>query len=200
MSITGRDSSAATLDVESEIYPFTLNDVQILPVGQPAAWLDIKRQGDSVVLRPHGPMPKRCTIRPAALFSQDRGFPDVSTVMGRLTFPRGSTSKQSYRAYTCDPQRGLRELFFPVEAMPDEGEVEVRMRSTFEHNRAFARGIAVSNYRDELAGVSWGNLRFRLADGTRDVALDPTKEYPDDLQRCKSVEEFISLLEDVSRT
>ena len=40
MSITGRDSSTTTLDVESEINPFTLNDLQILPIGQPAAWLD----------------------------------------------------------------------------------------------------------------------------------------------------------------
>ena len=72
MSIIGRDSSVATLDVESKIYPFTLNDVQILPVGQPAAWLDIKRQGDSVVLRPHGPMPKRCTIRPARIVSANQ--------------------------------------------------------------------------------------------------------------------------------
>ena len=86
-----------------------------------------------------------------------------------------------------------------VESMPDEGEVEVRMRETFEHNRAFARGVAVRNYRDELTGVSWGNLRFQLADGTKDVPLDPSKKYPDELQRCKSVEEFISLLEDVCR-
>ena len=87
-----------------------------------------------------------------------------------------------------------------VEAMPDDGEVEVRMRSTFEYSRAFARGLAVRDYREELAGVSWGNLRFQLGDGIRDVSLDPSKKYPDELQRCKSVEEFISLLEDVSRT
>ncbi len=110
----------ATQDRTGEPIPCSLDKVRVLPIGQPAAWLDADRQGDSVVLRPHRPLPRRCTIRPAALFHQDRGFPDVSTVMGRLVFPNGSTEAQVYRPFTRDPQRRLRELFFPVEAMPED--------------------------------------------------------------------------------
>ena len=171
MSITGRDSSVATLDVEGTIDPFNLNDVQILPIGQPVAWLDIKRQGDSVVLRPHGPMPKRCTIRPAALFSQDRGFPDVSTVMGRVTFARGSTSEQTYRAYTCDPQRRLRELFFPVEAMPDDEWPTSGQR--WSNYQAIAKRLLAA------ADVPWHGLSNR--DVTELVDFVP---WPEPLEGC----------------
>ena len=171
MSITGRDSSVATLDLEGTIDPFNLNDVQILPIGQPAAWLDIKQQGDSVVLRPHGPMPKRCTIRPAALFSQDRGFPDVSTVMGRVTFDRGSTSEQTYRAYTCDPQRRVCELFFPVEAVPDdEWPTSGQRWSNFQ---AIAKRLIAA------ADVPWNGLSSRVM--TELVDFVP---WPEPLEGC----------------
>jgi len=171
MSITDRDSSVATLDAEGKIDPFTLNDVQILPVGQPAAWLDVTRQGDAVMLRPHGPMPKRCTIRPAALFSHDRGFPDVSTVMGRVTFPRGSTSEQTYRAYTCDPQRRLCELFFPVEAAPDDEWPTSEQR--WSNFQAIAKRLLAA------ADVPWNGLSNR--DVTELVDFVP---WPEPLEGC----------------
>ena len=171
MSITDRDSSVATLDAEGKIDPFTLNDVQILPVGQPAAWLDVTRQGDAVMLRPHGPMPKRCTIRPAALFSHDRGFPDVSTVMGRVTFPRGSTSEQTYRAYTCDPQRRLCELFFPVEAVPDDEWPTSEQR--WSNFQAIAKRLLAA------ADVPWNGLSNR--DVTELVDFVP---WPEPLEGC----------------
>ena len=171
MSITGRDSSAATLDMDGDINPFTLDDVQILPVGQPAAWLDIKRKGDSVVLKPHAPMPKRCTIRPAALFSQDRGFPDASTVMGRVTFARGSTSEQIYKAYTCDPRRRLCELFFPIEAMPDDEWPTSVQR--WSNHQAIAKRLLTA------AEVPWNGLSAR--DMTELVDFVP---WPEPLEGC----------------
>ncbi len=120
MSVAGMTGGATTAERTGEAISCSLDGVRILPVGQPAAWLSVERQDEAMVLRPNRPLPRRCTIRPAALFRQDRGFPDVSAVMGRLVLPNGSTEAQVYTPFTRDPQRRLKELFFPVEAMPDD--------------------------------------------------------------------------------
>ena len=96
------------------------SDVPVSLIGQAAAWFELVRDGSSVIVRPRQALPRRCTIRPAALFQQERGFPDVSTVMGRLCFSNGTTQEQRYTPFTHDPQRQFRELFLPVEAMPDD--------------------------------------------------------------------------------
>ena len=109
-----------SIHVRGEPTPLLLESVDIIPIGQPAGCLSFECQNDAVSVRPIGPMPRRCTIRPAALFHQERGFPDVNTVMGRLVFSRGSTDAQSFRPFTRDPQRRLCELYFPTEAMPED--------------------------------------------------------------------------------
>ncbi len=96
------------------------SDVPVSLIGQAAAWFELVRDGSSVVVRPRQALPRRCTIRPAAMFRQTRGFPDVCTVMGRLCFSNGATQEQHYTPFTRDPQRRLVELFLPVEAMPDD--------------------------------------------------------------------------------
>lgn len=120
MSVAGMTGGATTAERTGEAISCSLDGVRILPVGQPAAWFSFERQDEAVVLRPNRPLPRRCTSRPAGLFQQDRGFPDVSAVMGRLVLPNGSTEAQVYAPFTRDPQRRLKELFFPVEAMPDD--------------------------------------------------------------------------------
>jgi predicted O-methyltransferase YrrM len=107
-------------DHEGEASEALRSDVPVSLIGQAAAWFELVRDASSVIVRPRQPLPRRCTIRPAALFHQERGFPDVSTVMGRLCFANGTTDEQCYTPFTRDPQRRLRELFLPVEAMPDD--------------------------------------------------------------------------------
>lgn len=97
-----------------------LGDATVSAIGQAAAWFDIEHDRHTVTVRPREPLPARCTIRPAALFHQDRGFPDVNTVLGRLVFARGATEEQTYTPYTLDPQRRFRELFLPIEVMPED--------------------------------------------------------------------------------
>ena len=99
---------------------FSLADVPVAMIGQAGAWFSIEKDGDGVIVKPRQPIPCRCTIRVAALFQQDRGFPDLNTVMGRLNFARGATDAQRFRPFTLDPQRHLRELFLPVETTPEE--------------------------------------------------------------------------------
>lgn len=152
MSVAASDATTTVGSVQTP-QPFALDDVQILPIGQPAAWLRVEQDGDTVAITPHEAMPKRCTIHPAALFQQDRAFPDVSTVMGRLVFPRGSTERQNYRAFSRDPQRHLRELYFPVEACPDDEWATSRQRWT--NQQAIARRLLGA------AEVPWDGLAMR---------------------------------------
>jgi len=98
----------------------SLADVPVAMIGQAGAWFSVEKDGDSVIVQPRQPLPCRCTIRVAALFQQDRGFPDVNTVMGRLCFARGATDPQRYEAYTLDSARTLKELFLPVETTPED--------------------------------------------------------------------------------
>lgn len=149
----------------------SLESVEIFPIGQPAAWLTTQREGDGVSVRPKGPMPRRCTIRPAALFEQERGFPDVSSVMGRLTFARGSTAAQTYRPFTRDPQRRLRELYFPVEAMPDDDWPTSTQR--WSNYQAIAKRLL------SAAAVPWEGLSKR--DVTELVDFVP---WPEPIEGC----------------
>jgi predicted O-methyltransferase YrrM len=120
-------------------YELQITNYQFELIGPAAAWLSVQREGEEIILRPKEPLPCRCTIRPAALFQQDRGFPDVNTVMGRLTFPRGATEPQRYRPYTRDPHRHLRVVFLPVETMPDDDWFASPTR--WRNNEAIARRL-----------------------------------------------------------
>jgi len=135
---------------DNEPIACSMVDVHASLIGQPAAWLELQREPDSLVVRPRGPMPRRCTIRPAALFHQARGFPEVSTVMGRLLFPNGSTDSRTYKPFTRDPQRRLRELYLPVEAGPDDDWPASATR--WSNYQAIAKGLLAA------ARVPWDGL------------------------------------------
>jgi predicted O-methyltransferase YrrM len=97
---------------------FPMAEIPVNLIGECGAWFTVEREEEAVIVRPREALPRRCTIRPAALFEQDRGFPDVNTVMGRLVFPNGTADPQTYRPFTLDPERRLRELLLPVESAP----------------------------------------------------------------------------------
>ena len=149
----------AVAGVESEIgqeaarVHWRLDDLPVAPIGQPAAWFDVRCEAESVTVQPRRPLPRRCTIRPAALFEQDRGFPDLCTVMGRLVFGRGATDAQRYTPFTQDAGRALRELFLPIEAMPDDDWLNSAPRWT--NAQAMARRLF------SVAGVPWDGLSGR---------------------------------------
>ncbi len=153
MSVTqvGKQQTAKLPD--GEAIPCCLDDVRVIPVGQPAAWFSFTREGDAVIVRPSTPLPRRCTIRPAALFRQDGGFHDVSTVMGWMAFARGTTQPQVYRPFTRDPKRHLRELFFPIEAMPED--IWPTSANRWSNHQAIAKRLLGT------AEVSWGGLSAR---------------------------------------
>lgn len=112
---TGGGSSAAPQPRYGD-----LKDVPVTLIGQAGAWFGLEKNGDEVAVRPREALSRRCTIRVAAQFEHDQGYFSASPVMGRLDFPKGTTEVKTYRPFTLDPRRTLRELYFPVEAMPDD--------------------------------------------------------------------------------
>ncbi len=157
-------------------YVWNLEEVPVGLIGQAGAWFELEREGESVVIRPTRALPRRCTIRPAALFRHNRttgthgsagaspsqcgsagaspshgaDFPDISTVMGRLVFASGATEPQRYTPFTRDPQRELRELFLPVEPMPDDDWLNSAVRWT--------NAVAVTRRLRAEASITWKGL------------------------------------------
>lgn len=147
------ESVATSGSVGSEPIPLRLDQTPISPIGQPAAWFNLEKAGEALTIFPNRPLPRRCTIRPAALFEQARGFPEVNAVMGRLLFPNGTEVAQTYRAFTLDPQRKLRELFVPMEAGPDDDWSNSAAR--WSNFQAVARRLL------SVAKVPWDGLAPR---------------------------------------
>ncbi|MFQ5415401.1 MAG: hypothetical protein ACE5E6_13175, partial [Phycisphaerae bacterium] len=160
---------AATSDCPSKTNPW--RDAPAALIGQAAAWFDVAREDGAVIVRPNRPLPRGCTIRPAALFRHDRGFPDVNTVMGRLTFARGDEAARRYTPFTLDPVRTPRAVFLPVEAAPEDEWVPSVGRWT--SRQAIAKRLLGE------AGVSW--------DGLPGDAIDHLVRYvpwPEPLEGC----------------
>lgn len=125
-------------------------DIPISLIGTNAAWFTVARDADAIMIRPTEPLPCRCLIRPAALFQQNRGFPDVNTVMGRLLFLPGATEPQRYLPFTRDSHRQFRELFLSVEGTPDDDLFASATR--WKNDEAIARRLLAA------AGVPWEGL------------------------------------------
>jgi len=140
----------AATEAPTSAKTFDLTDIPVSAVGQAGAWLAVTKQGDSIEVTPSQPMPRRCTIRPAALFEHELGFVEANIVMGRLVFPNGSTEPQTYRPFTLDPRRTLRELFFPVEPMPEDDLPASHVR--WKNCQAIARRSL------SKVGITWGGL------------------------------------------
>ena len=167
MNIT--DTSTAPPKVDRSAV--RLNNVTVALVGQAAAWFDLDQNDEYVTLRPREALARRCTIRPAALFRQDRGFPDVNMVMGRLVFERGATQEQRYTPFTLDAQRLLCELFLPVEVMPEDDWPVSTTR--WSNCQAIAKRLL------SAADVGWGGLT--PADVEALVTFVP---WPEPLEGC----------------
>lgn len=115
-----KDRNAALQASGSRPVEFTLDEVQVSMIGEPAAWFGLTIAEHDVEIRPHAPLPRRCTIKPIALFEHECGFVEANPTMGRMVFPNGGTTPQRYRPFTFDPGRHLRELLLPIETMPED--------------------------------------------------------------------------------
>jgi len=106
--------------MDAEVGELTPGGFKVSTVGKGWDLFEVSCNEQEVVITPRGPLPARCTIRPAALFDHHPGFPDVNTVMGRIVFENKSVAAKRYRPFTKDPDRKPRELFLPVETSPED--------------------------------------------------------------------------------
>jgi len=82
-----------------------------------------------------------------------------------------------------------------VESGPTPEEASSRLALPAENTRALARSVAVSRFREDLVGVSWGNLSFETPSGRRSAVLPPDVEYSRGLIEAESLDEFLGELE-----
>lgn len=101
-------------------HKFDLSEVPVSLVGETGGWFTISKRGESITITPARPLPRRCTIRPVAIFESELGFIEANTIMGRLVFANGATDPQTYTPFTLDSRRKLRELLLPIEPMPED--------------------------------------------------------------------------------
>ncbi len=63
-----------------------------------------------------------------------------------------------------------------------------------EKTRAYARGLAVNRFKDDIETICWRSIVFRTEDGLQEVELWPDKEYGPELAEADSVGTFIRML------
>jgi Pup amidohydrolase len=83
-------------------------------------------------------------------------------------------------------------LFYALEEM-DEADTTLPPHNA-PKSRAFARGIAISKFKNQLTSVGWRGLTF----GSLYVELPPNLIYPDSLASATGVESFIQQIRDLS--
>ena len=151
--ISGTTELSATETRRACRAPDTLPDeVPFTLIGPDTDRLTVKWERTEVVIRPKEPLPRRCQIRPAALFlAHDGRFPELNTVMGRLLFCPGATEPQRYRPYTHDPHRRLVELFLAIEWTPDD--------AAFPSDARWSSDAALAKRVLSAAGVPWPGLK-----------------------------------------
>ena len=106
---------------------------------------------------------------------------------------------QSYdlEYHNIDPAEGL---YFAlanageVEGRPSSEQIEARLERSFEPTRAWARGMAVERFGEQLQTACWRSLTFRTENGIEEVELPPVAAYPKELEDEPSVEGFIQTL------
>jgi len=106
-----------------------LGDVPVvLCCSVPGVDFEVSVAGNELSILSRRPLPRRCTMRPMALFENGRGYVDITTAMGRLVFPHGATAAENYKPFTQDKNRRLRKLYLAVEAMPEDDQPASRWR------------------------------------------------------------------------
>lgn len=99
--------------------------------------------------------------------------------------------------HNVDPEEGLYhalEQMGEVDRGPTEVELTCRIESVCEPTRAFARGLAVTRFRENLVGVCWRTLTFEV-DGKRvELDLPPDRRYSPELGEARNVGTFIEML------
>lgn len=97
---------------------------------------------------------------------------------------------------------GANGLYFALEAMdevepyPSIGDRVDRLTEVPEKTRAWARGLAVKRFGDQIVRASWNSLVFRREQDEREVTLPPNLVYTAKLGHAPDVGKFIEMIEE----
>ena len=101
----------------------------------------------------------------------------------------------------ADPDESLHQALVEmgsVEAVPSPEADLRRLTSVDERNRAYARGLAVRNWRSSLRTASWRSLVFEVGGQLGEVELRPEVTYPVELASAPDVSTFIAILRELN--
>lgn len=165
-STTTPQPQDSQMDPKMDQRVYISSDVPITLTGPAADWFKLSRDDNIVVIHPARPLPARCMIKPAALFTQDRNLPEMNIVMGRMLFTPGSTQPQRFQPFTRDPHRRFREIILTTEPTPDDALLDSVTR--WHNNITLAQRLLCAS------GITWGGLSQESIDSL--VADEPWLE------------------------
>lgn len=102
--------------------------------------------------------------------------------------------------HNLDPSEGL---FYALQQMnevdewPSEQELRPRLERASERTRAWARGLAVARYGNVLDAACWRSLVFNVDGAKAEVTLDPSADFPLQLEEADNVGTFIRCIQDL---
>lgn len=125
------------------------------------------------------------------------------TMLDEFVESEGTTWKDpSLRSFdleyhNVDPDEGLHAALVQMEEVAPEPEVAdllACLEGVNESTRAFARGLAISKFKDYLTSVCWRTLTFSENGKSIEVDLPPDADYPPQLAEASDVGTFINML------
>lgn len=102
--------------------------------------------------------------------------------------------------HNVDPSEGLFHALVEMGLAPPQPRPEERASLLAEgprRTRAWARGLAISRWKEHVESVCWRTITFNTPQGPACMELLPDRAYPDSLSGASNVEEFIEMLRGV---
>jgi proteasome accessory factor A len=103
--------------------------------------------------------------------------------------------------HNADPEASLHAALVEMGEVvpdPDRADLMASLEGVDEPTRAYARGLAVRRFSEDLLGVCWRTLTFRVDGKPVEVDLPPDATYPPELADTSDVGSFIQVLRGVA--
>jgi hypothetical protein len=99
--------------------------------------------------------------------------------------------------HNIDPEEGLYhalEEMDVVDSSPPLDQLAPLLNRHTEPTRAYARGLAVSRFKNDIETAAWRSVTFRDGDELLELQLPPDRTYPAQLDEAQDVGTFIEMI------